>query len=420
MSSLRAFVPLASVLLLAATTSTAHADPASRPYATLEDDGTLADDFTKTSTISAVANTVIASYEAAGQKRPDVLSVWTTFPMTGNDLATYYLPLNGDVRGIGFDGLFHGDGTYFDLDASPVRAVLLHNNVRALAERAAKNGSGEEGLAEYLFLLEISHLWGPAARVPGDTPNALLGFDFHWSFWMDAGGSPAGGNVWRDNDDGTFTTAPQRPGTLTFSMLDLYLMGMATPDEVPPFGLLTNVSAVSKSTDPMTKRPLDKASFPWFGDAPVTVRATRVPYTIQDVIAANGVRTPKAADAPKSFTLGIALVVAKGTTPSERAAYETLMDGLAPKLAPAFERATRGRGKLEVLSSVAVVAEPESGDPTPEDPPAAPAPPPTTAASTGGCSTISRAAAASSAGGATLAVLGLGLVARTWRRRRAR
>src|SRR6185369_11029244 len=86
----------------------------------------------------------------------------------------------------------------------PLDAILVHNDVTVLPARAAKMSAPVEGFANYLFLLELSHRFGPALRVPGADQNELTGFPFHWSFWMDAGGSPSGGNAWKDNGDGTF------------------------------------------------------------------------------------------------------------------------------------------------------------------------------------------------------------------------
>jgi hypothetical protein len=398
------------------------AEAATRPYATVTDDGTLKKDFTKGASIEALAKKILARYDATGQERPEVLSVWSAFPMAGNELGTYFLPLSNDVRGIGLDGAYSGDGTFSRKGMEPTRAVLLHNDIRALDARARFSGStNADEMVEYLFLLELSHLWGPAMRVParaGADADAFIGFRFHWSFWMDAGGSPAGGNAWKDNADGTFTTTPQRPGTLTFSMLDLYLMGLASAEEVPPFGLLTDVTVTSSSKDPMTKAAVGPMTFPWFGETPVTVEATRVTYTIDDVIATNGPRSPALASSPKSLTLGIALVVGADTSDEDRATYEALMDSHAAKLAPAFERATRGRGKLEVVSSVAIAdADPgptESGTETPA--PSAPAASSTTSSS---CAMV-RATERSASGALALAVIAGAAIARGGRRRAAR
>ena len=52
-----------------------------------------------------------------------------------------------------------------------------------------------------------------------------------------------GGGVWQDNYDGTFTQLDDDyyvPAT-GWSYLDLYLMGMIAPSEVPDFFILRNL-----------------------------------------------------------------------------------------------------------------------------------------------------------------------------------
>lgn len=418
LGSARRLASLAVVTIALSATGAARADTP-RPYLTWEDDGTLKTDFTKTkSSPATIAKKVLAKYDEAGQPRPEVLSVWTTFPMTGNDIATYIMPLVNDVKGIGMDAEYGGDGT-FDKKVGGVRAVLLHNNVNVLDKRAKQSGApSAEGFAEYLFLLELSHVWGPAARLPAKDPavpiDALIGFTYHWSFFMDAGGSPAGGNRWKDNGDGTFTTLPQKPGELAYSMLDLYLMGLATKDEVGTFGVLASPVVQGSPKDPFGGGAPTASTFPWFGDAPVTVKATRVVYGVDDVIQANGPRVPDAAAAPKKLTFGMALVTEPGTAPEKVLEYKKTMDQVAGALPAAYARATRGRGTLEVLTrEVVAVGAPDAGGPDASaDAPKA-APP--AAADDGGCRV------GGGAGGATLvpvalALAGLGAAARRRRR----
>jgi hypothetical protein len=178
---------------------------------------------------------------------------------------------------------------------------------------------------------------------------------------MDATGSPAGGNVWKDNGDGTFTVSGQTPATIRYSMLDLYLMGLASANEVAPFGVLENAVPPVGSTDPFTKQPYGASSFPWFGAAPFTVPATRRTLTTADVIAANGVRTPDASASPKSWKLGIVLMVGASATAAEVSAAEALFEPIAASLAPAFHDATSGRGSM-----VLVTASPDGSDAGPD------------------------------------------------------
>ena len=122
-----------------------------------------------------------------------------------------------------------------------------------------------------------------------------------WPRFADAeyvGASVMGGQVWRDNGNGTFSqmgssTAPPTPTGL--SALDLYAMGMIPPSEVPDTFILRDVEETST---------LD------------TVRATKVPVRIEDIIAAMGPRVPSAADERKDFRLGIYLLHENDRPPS--------------------------------------------------------------------------------------------------------
>jgi hypothetical protein len=109
--------------------------------------------------------------------------------------------------------------------------------------------------------------------------------------------------VWQDNYDGTFTQLDDDyyvPAT-GWSYLDLYLMGMISPAEVPDFFLLRNLSAQGQDAN---GQPIFKAD--------------RTKITIQDVIAAEGQRLPAVAQAQKRFNTGMVMVVEHGKQPSEK------------------------------------------------------------------------------------------------------
>ncbi len=321
------------------------------PYVTMRDpDGDVAVD-DNTPNIATWRAKVLAGYEALGFPIPEVLSIWTAFPMAGNNYSTYIDPRAADVMGIGLEQFFPPDGIQ-ESTKPPLRALLWHNNVLAMQARADLHDAPVAGYARYLFLLELSHLWGPALRAPAPGEFDLIGFPYHWSFFNDLA-SPAGGNVWTDNGDGTFTVTPGDPATLSFSMLDLYVMGLATPAEVPPFGVLTNVVVPPTPTDPFWGGAYAARSFPWFdaqGPA-LTVTATRRSLTIDDVIAANGPRDP-VAGTKDTWTVGIVLLVGADATDAEVAAAEAAFDPIAESLAPGFSDATMGRGTLEIVTLV--------------------------------------------------------------------
>lgn len=302
--------------------------------------------------ISLMKKTLLEEYEASGFELPEVFSVWTTFPMNGSNFGTYIDPRANDVTGIGFEDVFPPTGLKESTDP-PVRAILWHNNVLAMDDRASlhRSDADAEAYGRYLFLLELSHLWGPDIDAPAPGVDDLLGFPFHWSFFMNAGGAPAGGNVWTDNGDGTFTVVTGDPGAVKFSMLDLYLMGLAGAEEVDPFQVLLPTAVPTTPTDPFWGGVYSGQSFPWFdvGNEPLTVSATVRDLTVGDVILANGERVP-AVGAKDSFTLGIVLVVPNDATDEEIEALSNDFEPFAAGLPGFFDDATSGRGTLEVVT----------------------------------------------------------------------
>ena len=84
-----------------------------------------------------------------------------------------------------------------------------------------------------------------------------------------------------------------------WSYLDLYLMGLIAPSEVPDFFILRNLVAAGRDAN---GRPIFKAE--------------RTRITIQDVIAAEGPRQPDVDHAQKRFNTGMVVVVEHGRKPS--------------------------------------------------------------------------------------------------------
>jgi hypothetical protein len=158
---------------------------------------------------------------------------------------------------------------------------------------------------------ELGHRWSAfvSAKVNGET--IPLG-PTHWATGLQAPvafpfqrpveASAMGGGVWQDNYDGTYTQLDDDyyvPAT-GYSYLDLYLMGLIAPAEVPDFFILRNLSAVG--TDPNGHR---------------IFKADRTKVTIQDVIAVNGQRLPAVDQSQKAFNTGIVVVTEHGSKPSK-------------------------------------------------------------------------------------------------------
>lgn len=110
-----------------------------------------------------------------------------------------------------------------------------------------------------------------------------------------------GGGVWQDNFDGTYTQLDDDyyvPAT-GWSHLELYMMGLISASEVPDFFILRNLSPAG---DDAEGRPMFKAD--------------RTKITIQDVIAAEGLRQPDVLKSQRHFNTGIVVLVEHGKTPS--------------------------------------------------------------------------------------------------------
>jgi hypothetical protein len=158
---------------------------------------------------------------------------------------------------------------------------------------------------------EMGHRWSAFLSAKVGEETIVLG-PTHWARGLQAPvafpyqrpteASAMGGGVWQDNFDGTFTQLDDDyyvPAT-GWSYLDLYLMGMIGPSEVPDFFILRNLTPAGR----------DANGHPIF-------KADRTKVTIQDVIAVNGPRLPDVDHAQKKFNTGMVVVVEHGNTPSK-------------------------------------------------------------------------------------------------------
>jgi hypothetical protein len=157
---------------------------------------------------------------------------------------------------------------------------------------------------------EMGHRWAAFVSAKVGSETIPLG-PVHWARGLQAKvafpyqrpteASAMGGGVWQDDFDGTFTQLDDDyyvPAT-GYSYLDLYLMGLISPAEVPDFFILRNLVPAGK----------DANSHPIF-------KADRTKVTIQDVIAAEGPRLPDVDHSQRKFNTGIVLVVENGKSPS--------------------------------------------------------------------------------------------------------
>ena len=179
-----------------------------------------------------------------------------------------------------------------------------------LAERTANGKIPPYDYAMSQIGHEMGHRWSAFVQAKVNGESIELG-PTHWDMGLQARvpfpyqrpteASAMGGGVWQDNFDGTFTQLDDNyyvPAT-GYSYLDLYLMGMIAPSEVPDFFILRKLVPAGK----------DANGHPIF-------KADRTKLTIQDVIAAEGPRLPDVDHAQKDFNTGMVMVVEHGKAPS--------------------------------------------------------------------------------------------------------
>jgi hypothetical protein len=179
-------------------------------------------------------------------------------------------------------------------------------------EEISQNGK----MPPYMYAMsqighEMGHRW--AAFVSAKIGNEAVPLGpVHWAMGLEVRvpfpyvrpteASIMGGGVWQDNFDGTYTQLDDNyyvPAT-GYSYLDLYLMGLISPAEVPDFFILRDL------------RPIGKDS----NDHPI-FKAERTKVTIQEVIAAEGPRLPDVDHSQRHFNTGMVMVVQHGMKPSK-------------------------------------------------------------------------------------------------------
>lgn len=261
------------------------------PYDVRQPDGTL--------NYPARARVAKRFYETHGDSY-DFLIVFTNFEFATGEALAFHSAVRSQAEGIGKPVLDNGD-----LFGSPGR---LHGYVdMATLSRyrlpPQSLSPGDPGFRATLNILahEVAHEWLAEVRyrnAQGEISSDLLGKDLaHWSALLDSDASVMYGSDWKRNADGTYTAERVMD---TYSSLDLYLMGLLPASAVSPMTLLRNPA-------------LDHTAPPVEGD---TVTAVPETVTIEQIIAAEGVRRPDSSSSPKAFRLGFVFLTAPGIEPS--------------------------------------------------------------------------------------------------------
>lgn len=302
--------------------------------AVLEDDGTLLRPVGSKMEADEVA-VARAFYRTHGDDY-DFLCIYVAsavpFQIFGGRAFAYEENVVQDVAGIGL-GLWD-----YSLDfgsGGQLRSLLMLNTLAAYPADPFQDFIVSNHTLDVLAH-EAGHRWSAFVQADslGQAGYGLLGAGLaHWSFYFDDDAAMLGGNDWADNGDGTWTTAH---ATERYGPLEMYLMGLAAPDEV---GALPVLEDPSNCTPPAN---YTRAHHPLTG---VTCAGRPYSFTIADIVAANGPRVPDAAASPKHHRFAFVLVVANGTGPA--AADLAKLDNIRTLWPAYFSQITAGRATAD-------------------------------------------------------------------------
>ena len=250
-----------------------------------------------------------------------------------NGAFAFYLPLSNDTRGIGYANLTDDD-ELFDQTSGPLQGFIFMNNWRFYLR-----GQEGENLSRVVWLQEIGHRWGAFVRYDkGQGPkDDILGRDLaHWSYFMHSHNSALEGNDWNDNGDGSFSTFTNA-SRMTFSDLDLYMMGIAAPEEVPPFFVIRNPET-GNLRDGRGGR-IQRASPPETEGSIKTIRGERVDITLEDVLNHEGPRIPDHLNSQKTFRMATVFITRSAANATESNLVQ--VEGIVEQWERFFEEAAR-------------------------------------------------------------------------------
>ena len=280
-----------------------------------------------------------AFYEAYGDDF-DTLYLWTDFDFDNGLGVARAFNVRNDIEGIGLK-LFDRGSVY----GSPSRLATILAMGDIAQDWPSNPQAHMVGLNSAISIVchEQGHRWLSYVRFNSpdhDVKDDLLGRDrSHWSFLVDTRTTPEGnfsslmeGNAWREDSNGTFTTA--QTAVNYFNRLDQYLMGLLPPEEVPriPFLIVDrDVQSILRSKSPLLNFSLS---------------AGRGSTSISEIILWEGARVPAASEAPKTIRAAFVLLSERGSQPS-RATIDKL-ERYRDTLGRYFSVATERRGTLDV------------------------------------------------------------------------
>ena len=176
----------------------------------------------------------------------------------------------------------------------------------------------KEQLVAGTFLHEFCHHWAArlvAPRVFAEQTVPALG---HWGYssvggvlggWLPGSLVSTGEGVY----EAKVAPAGRATGKSPYAPLELYLMGLAGPEEVPPIEVAVGVKRLGRSDD--------------FKD--IFSASAIETVTIEQIIEANGPRLPAVEDSPKHFKLALVVLTDHELSDAQWDFYERAMDFMA-------------------------------------------------------------------------------------------
>lgn len=222
----------------------------------------------------------------------DFLVIFTRISVDSGDADAFAISYENDVQGIGiplFDNslIMGSERLQTTIDMTEITDWELN-----------PSGVQYDNTLDTL-VHEMMHRWGVFVSFQDENnqiSNLTLGRDdAHWNYFLNSNASVMYGALWNDLGNGDFKTQAVRK---SLSPLDLYLMGFADASAVPDFFVIDNGT------------PGDREDFPSLVGTQVS--GNRVDISIDDIIAAEGVRIPGVSDSQHAFNFKFILLVPTG------------------------------------------------------------------------------------------------------------
>jgi hypothetical protein len=289
----------------------------------------------------------------AHQDKYDALFVFTTIPQNFITNVQQGWPVKQQTKGTGRDVFW--DQTPAFCSSGRLRQAVKMGDLAVMPDNTDALYTGIpfyplSGIQ--LMAHEFGHQWlaavrfdkgdgkGPHCRLRGFEPTGEPAagtcdgyqdgdYNQHWSYYYNSGSVMYGSTI-VDLGGGRFKLTCDNP---KYSALDQYLMGLRDPSEVPP-QFLVDVGDVASSGG---------ASVPVFPGQSVEETGTRMDFTVQDVIRAEGPRQP--ASEPCHWTAAIVIVHAAGKPPT--AAEIAKVEKYRTRWETFYAWATDGRGSFD-------------------------------------------------------------------------